>query len=153
MIKQLIKKLNPNKPRAIDENLVVDDFLSIARPLEELFDAMVSRIFSRHCVHLLSQEIPYIVPAVWGAAKEGDLTPEQREIHEEVVPMIRRSFSLLGLKNLTPAQEFALGYVLRSLIVTKIIYMIEASKRRQAEEHVGIAAKDELMDMEPMGRA
>ena len=153
MIKQLIKRFKHTKPRAIDETLEVEDFLSIARPLEELFDAMVSRIFSRHCVHLLSQEIPYIVPAVWGAAKEGDLTPEQKAIHAEVVPMIRRSFSLLGMKNLTPAQEFALGYVLRSLIVTKIIYMIEASKRRQAEDNMGITTHDELMDMEPMGRA
>ncbi|MFH1139587.1 MAG: hypothetical protein V1816_26210 [Pseudomonadota bacterium] len=153
MFKQLIKKIKPTKPRAIDESLEVEDFLSIARPLEELFDTMVSGIFSRHCLHLLNQEIAYIVPAVWGAAKEGELSPEQKEIHREVIPMIRQAFALLGLRNLNPAQEFALGYVLRSLIVTKMIYMIEASKRRQAEENVGITAHDGLLDMEPMGRA
>ena len=153
MLKQLIKRIKPARSRVVDESLEVEDFLSIARPLEELFDAMVSRVFSRHCLHLLNQEIPYIVPAVWGAAKDGELTSEQKEIHREVVPMLRQAFSLLGLKNLSPAQEFALGYVLRSLIVTKMIYMIEASKRRQAEESIGISNGEGLLDMEPMGRA
>ena len=130
------------------------DLLKIAKDIETIVDGVSSRIFAKYSEYLLVEDITFIVPAVWGAARDGDLIDIQKEIHREVAPFFQLAFQALDLRKIRPDQEFALGYILRSLIVSKIVYMIEASKRRQAEsrESEGQNAGP-LVDMDPVGRA
>ncbi|MEW5723071.1 MAG: hypothetical protein AB1896_08195 [Thermodesulfobacteriota bacterium] len=127
-----------------------EDILEIARAVEGTVDRLVSRVFSRYGPYLLDKEITYIVPAVWGAAKDKELTAAQREIHQEIHPALTEAQGLLGLAGLRPAQEFAVGYILRSLVISKFVYMVEATRRRQAEQRPDGSALD---DIEPVGTA
>ena len=124
------------------------DLLGLAKSVESMIDDLTNNIYNRYSAFLLDHDITYIVPAVWGASKQGELTEDQKEIHREVAPVLTQAMAELDIKGLTPAQEFALGYIIRSLIITKIVYMLEATKRHQADQ-----APPFLSDVEPVGRA
>ncbi|MBW2078279.1 MAG: hypothetical protein JRI71_12155 [Deltaproteobacteria bacterium] len=86
--------------------------------------------------------------------KDGELTHTQKEIHKQIVPVIRDVFESLDLKQLGGAKEFAIGFLIRGFIISKITYMIEAFKNRSnkrinsGEENTNI-----LKDLEPLGTA
>jgi hypothetical protein len=131
-----------------------EDLLSIAQGMEAIIDNLVNRIFAEHQTTLLTEDITFIVPAVWGTSKNGRLSPPQEAIHTNIVPALRKALNILDLSHLRPAQEFALGYIIRSLIVSKIVYMIEASKRRLTEKQVEEdEQRSSLHDIEPRGWA
>jgi hypothetical protein len=113
-----------------------------------MIDNLTNKVYSEYGGFLLDRDITYIVPAVWGATKQGELTQDQKDIHAEVAPVLSRALAELNIQNLTPQQSFALGYILRSLIITKIVYMLEATRRHQAGRN-----PEGLTDVEPMGRA
>jgi hypothetical protein len=130
------------------------DLLRLARGVESRVDRLANEIFVQYKELLLIQNITYIVPAVWGAAKEAELTAEQKEINGKAVPVLKEMLTVLDFRGLDPEQEFALIYILRSLIVSKIVYMIEGSKRHLAEEQQLLNQQfDFLHDIEPMGQA
>ena len=146
-----IKKLFRSSTPAPDGD---GDLLVLSRGVESRMDKLANGIFIDYKGLLLNRSITYIVPAVWGAAKEAELTEAQTEINGKIVPVLKDILTLLDFRGLTPQQEFALTYILRSLIVSKIVYMIEGSKRHLAEEqqHLNRQA-DFLNDIEPMGQA
>ena len=67
----------------------------MARAIGPLLDRAANDVFLEHRNILLSEPITYIVPAVWGAAKNGDLTPEQHEINRKLLPVIHEVFEIL----------------------------------------------------------
>jgi hypothetical protein len=105
-----------------------EEVMKIAKAVSPKIDDLASEIFEVFNSSLLAEPITYIVPAVWGAKKDGDLTEEQKEIHGMVLPVIQDIIRLFEIKNPTPAQEFALAYLIRGLIISKITYMIEKIK-------------------------
>lgn len=125
------------------------DMLRIARQVEARIDKLVNQIYSSRLNSLMHQDITYIVPAVWGAVKEGGLDDVQMEIHELVEPAFRDAMSAFGFQNLEQEQLFAVGYLVRSLIVTKTVYMIEATRRRQVESRTSV----DLGNVDPEGEA
>ena len=71
-----------------------------------------------------------------------------------VVPVLQDILTALDFQGLNPEQEFALIYILRSLMVSKIVYMIEGSKRHQAEEQQLLNQQTGFLnDIEPVGQA
>lgn len=70
------------------------------------------------------------MPAVWGAKKDGELTTNQKEIHKQIIPIIEDVFEKLDLKKISPPQKFAIGYIIRGLIISKITYMILMLKNK-----------------------
>lgn len=128
--------------------------LSIAREIETAIDGMASNIYVEFGQELLGQNITYIVPAVWGAAKGSELTETQKKIYEQIEPGVNEAQKKFRLKGLAPAQDFAIAYLLRSLLISKVVYMIEATKRRQADrEDADSQALVTLSEIEPVGRA
>jgi hypothetical protein len=105
-----------------------EEVMKIAKAISPEIDNLASDIFKEFNSRLLTEPITYIVPAVWGAKKDGSLTEEQRKIHTMVLPVIQNIIRLFHIKNLTLSQEFALGYLIRGLIISKITYMIEKIK-------------------------
>ncbi|MBW2091631.1 MAG: hypothetical protein JRI34_05845 [Deltaproteobacteria bacterium] len=107
-----------------------EDLMAITKVIGPLIDKTVNEIFITHKNELLAKPITHIVPAVWGAKLGGELTDEQKAIHNKILPVIKEIFAALDLKGLDKSQEFTIGYLLRSLFVAKITYMIEALKNQ-----------------------
>ncbi|MBI5846247.1 MAG: hypothetical protein HZB23_16445 [Deltaproteobacteria bacterium] len=118
-------------------------------------DRLAHEIFVTHRSVLFFEHATYIVPAVWGAKKEGGLTAVQKDINSRVEPVVRELMMDLGLEDPSDEQKFAVEFMLRGLLITKITYMLELGK------NMGLAPVDKnqkekkhpLTDMEPWGRA
>lgn len=124
----------------------------LAKTIGPLLDNLANDIFLSHREILLSEPITYIVPAVWGAAKDAELTAEQIEINKKIVPVVNRVFQILQIDNLNESQAFAIGFIVRGLIISKVTYMIEALKNKLMSMEAD--RKDYLIrNMEPMGHA
>ena len=108
------------------------DLLFITKKIGPIIDNISSEIFVSYSLELLSQPITYIVPAVWGASETKQLTDNQLEMHNKINPAITKILEAFDYKSLTQSQRFALGYIVRGLIISKITYMIEAVKHQGA---------------------
>ena len=68
--------------------------------------------------------------------------------------MISRIFELLDIRDLDSSQEFALNYIVRGLIVSKITYMIEAFRSKLKDRTLDEQSlKDALLHFKPQGNA
>ena len=131
-----------------------EDIMNIARIIGPLIDKTVKEVFDLYKTNLLSEPITYIVPAVWGARKDGELTATQKKINKQIAPVIRNVFDSLQLKSLSGTQEFAIGFLIRGLFISKITYMIEGVKNRGSDKtSSGEETTDILRDLEPLGTA
>ncbi len=130
------------------------DIMQIADIIGPMIEKAVWDIFVGYRVELLSEEITFIIPAIWGAKKDGELTATQKVINEKIAPVINRIFELLDIKDLDSSQEFALNYLVRGLIVSKITYMIEAFRSRLKDRTLDEQGlKDALLRFKPQGNA
>ena len=131
-----------------------EDLMKIADAIGPLIEKVVWDIFVNHRMELLSEPITFVVPAVWGAKKDGELTSSQKAINEQVVPVIEEIITSLHIKGLKPSQEFAINYLIRGLIVSKITYMIEALRSRLKERSLDEQTLNEaLLRFKPHGTA
>ncbi|MBF0510405.1 MAG: hypothetical protein HQK57_15970 [Deltaproteobacteria bacterium] len=118
-----------SKPFKKDEP---EDVLSVSRVVGPLIDQLANSIFTTYSAELLAGPITYIVPAVWGATKEGELTAMQKEMNGKIAPVVDETIDSFGIRGMTGSQQFALGYLIRGLIISKIIYMIEVVRNQTA---------------------
>lgn len=147
----MLKKFSifKGKSKKDPENLLIP-----ANTISTRIDKMAWDIFTSFRMELLAEPITYIVPAVWGAKKDGELTPLQEKIHCRVNTQIDGIFDLLDLKDLTSSQEYAVKYLIRDLIITKIVYMIESFRAKLDETALNEQCiKDYLKNIEPKGSA
>lgn len=101
---------------------------------KRIIDTTANEIFLAHKNNLLSEPITYIIPAIWGEMKDGNLTSAQKEITEKIEPVINRLMRLFEFEDLNKAQKFSVGYLIRGLIISKITYMVEALKNQKNGE-------------------
>jgi hypothetical protein len=119
-----------------------------------MIEKAVWDIFVSYRVELLAEDIIFVIPAIWGAKKDGELTSTQKAINEQIVPVINRIFELLDIRGLDASQEFALNHLIRGLIIAKITYMIEAFRSRLKDRTVDEQnLKDALLRFKPQGSA
>ncbi|OQX23861.1 MAG: hypothetical protein BWK80_23855 [Desulfobacteraceae bacterium IS3] len=135
-----------------------DDVVAFARTIERLIDETSLELFRIYKKTLLAEPNVYIVPAIWGAMKDGELTETQKQIHAAVSPVINSILDLLEQDSLNPARQFTVGYLVRGLFISKINYMIEFYKnlsgtRHEIEEQQHDEKNCNLKDIEPMGHA
>ena len=131
-----------------------EDIMQIANIIGPLLDGVVNDIFMAYRMELLSEPITYIVPAIWGAKKDGELTPVQKDINARVVPVINKVFNLLRIKKIDADQEFALYFLIRGIIIAKITFMIEAFRSRLSEHSMDEQSlKEALLRFKPQGSA
>ncbi len=127
--------------------------VTYARTIEKLIDETSLDIFKEYKNTLLAEPNSYIVPAVWGVVKDGELTREQKEIFMRIHPVMTQVLRLLKQDGLSDTQEFAIGYLVRGLFISKIIYMIEFYKNLAASRTDSAAPHKALKDIEPWGHA
>ena len=104
------------------------DPMRIARIVSPMMDDLVKDIFNQFGVRLLHESITYIVPAIWGATKDGELSDIQCQIHDQVAPIISRVVDILNIRTLTEEQRFAIEYFIRGMLIGRLTYMTEAAK-------------------------
>ena len=130
------------------------DIMQIADIIGPMIEKAVWDIFVSYRTELLAEDITFVIPAIWGAKKDGELTLTQNAINGQIVPVIKRIFELLDMRNLNPSQDFALNYLIRGLIIAKITYMIEAFRSRLKDRSVDEQnLKDALFHFKPQGNA
>ncbi len=122
----------------------------MAAAISPLLDTVAHRVFMEHHQTLLSHPIQYVVPAVWGAQKEGPLDEVQHAIHQLVLPVVQQALEKMRILDLDEDQRFAVNYLVRGVIINRITYIIEAARNQ------GLDAPPEdnpLARMEPLGQA
>jgi hypothetical protein len=130
------------------------DIMQIADIIGPLIEKAVWDIFVSYRAEFLSEDITFVIPAIWGAKKDGELTEVQKAISEEIVPVIERIFKSLDIRGLDSSQDFALNYLIRGLIIAKITYMIEAFRSRLKDRTLDEQGlKDALSRFKPQGSA
>jgi len=110
-----------------------DDLLQIAKKIGPLIDETTNQIFVDHRETLINEPITYIVPAAWGAMKDGQLTSVQKDINLRFEPVVRQVMALIVPDAASSAQRYAIAYMLRGLMISKITFMIEGFKNRMNE--------------------
>ncbi|MBN2125029.1 MAG: hypothetical protein JW821_12095, partial [Deltaproteobacteria bacterium] len=131
-----------------------EDMIEMARAIGSLIDETAIEVFIDYRTKLMGKPITYIVPAVWGVEMDGGLDGIQSDMTRRVGPVVDDIFRRLRIANLTESQAFAIGYLIRGLIVSKVTYMIEAF-RNLTETHPagGGIPPGVFEDMEPVGTA
>lgn len=131
-----------------------EDVTKIAACAGSLIEKTAWDIFTIYRMELLSEPITYIVPAVWGVNKDGELTSVQRAIHNRVSAVIEEINNTLQIKNLNSSQDFAIKYLVRGLIISKITYMIESFRNKLNERAFNEKGlKESLIHINPHGTA
>lgn len=117
-------------------------------------DKLAIRIFRSYWRLLLEQPNTYIVPAVWGIKKDGELDSTQREIYSIIRPVIDRTLNAPEFQGLNRNQTFAFRYLIHAYLIAKIGYMIEYFKNRCVKVPIESNPLDTIMQsLEPVGHA
>jgi hypothetical protein len=115
------------KPKADQDSL---NPTVLAAQISPLLDELNHQIFLEHQTCLMREPIDYVVPAVWGAKKNGHLSPEQQEMHQKILPFIQRILRIIDLEDMDEPQRFAVDFLLRGLIINRMTYTITTAHNR-----------------------
>ncbi len=119
-----------------------------------LIEKSTWEIFLKYRNELLAEDITYIVPAVCGAEKSGELTPLQEEIHNQITPNLQEIFRKLEIYDTMDDHSFAVRYIVRNMIITKIIYIIESFRNKFHAHNLNERSKMMLLkELAPYGHA
>jgi hypothetical protein len=130
------------------------EILRITRAIAPLLDDLTNTLFRDYNPHLLTQPLDYIVPAVWGAKLDGTLDDTQQAIHARVKPVVEQVFRTLELTNTRDAQDYAILYLIRGYIISRIIFSI-AELRHQIMQRMAHPTPENqaIGRMDPIGNA
>lgn len=136
------------------KNEDAEEEIRIAKIIGPMLDNITDDIFSSYVTELLAESPTYIVPAVWGAKKDGELTAYQREMNEKIAPVINEIIEKFEFRGLRNDQAFAIGYLIRGLFISKITYMIEVLKNKSNIEYKHEDSANNMLNfMKPIGNA
>ncbi|GEM_PF-6942672 len=129
----------------------IDELLKVMRETRSEIDEVTSEIFQASHARLMSEPLSYIVYAVWGIRKNGNLTSDQKAINDKIEPLIMKLSPLLKLDLLDDPQKYAIQCILREMIITKLIFMTEMCKEKiKGANEIDFLA---LQNLEPLGHA
>ena len=77
------------------------DLLSITKNIGPLLDRATRGVFLAHAQKLMTESVDYIIPAVWGAKKDGTLDETQQEIAcpGQIIPLWDRESQDFSVTN------------------------------------------------------
>ncbi|MFZ5573290.1 MAG: hypothetical protein ACOZF0_23045 [Thermodesulfobacteriota bacterium] len=131
-----------------------EDIMAIAKIIGPLIDVVAHDIFRKYFHILLAKPITYIVPAVWGADQHHELDTVSKEINGMVLPAMGEIMAALDIKALRRSQEFAIGFLIRGLIISKIAFMVESARNQSSTADTGDRdTTNGLKDVKPLGSA
>lgn len=119
--------------KTADKKDAPKDLLAPSRQVETSVEELAGRIFRDYGSELLDMPVQELPPAVWGAKKDGPLTRTQKQVHDLARPVIDRIINLVAGDNLDDPRKFAVGYMARGLVISKLALMIEIGRRQRDE--------------------
>ncbi len=130
------------------------EIMRITRVIAPLLDELTNSLFRENNALFLSKPLDYIVPAVWGAKMDGALDTAQQQIHVRIQPVLEQVVTALALQQVDDAQEYAIRYIIRGYIISRIIFSV-AELRHQILQRMLQAAPGEgaIQSLEPIGNA
>jgi hypothetical protein len=131
-----------------------EDLRHIAKIIGPMIYKETQKIFEVFAVDLLNEPITYIVPAIWGAQKDGDLTQTQQQISRAVIPVVSQALTALHAERLSSPQQFAIGYLIRELMIALVSMMVQYLQFRiPSPPHSEDENLNDLMNLIPLGNA
>jgi hypothetical protein len=113
-----------------DQGRDINDIgLELTRRFEKILQHTCMDIFASYRSVLLDEPLTYTVAAIWGAQKWGKITTTQLEINSRVSPAVEQMQLALESGKLDQEQVFVREYMIRGLIIAKILYMSELYKK------------------------
>lgn len=117
----------------MDETQVL---LSIGKDIEALINDTINTIVARHKDTFAVNDNTYIIPAVWGAVKDGELDQTQKQIYEEVNALVENVLTTLKIPELSRPQKFAIRYLVNRILIYNISFMNEAARNRGTDQEL-----------------
>jgi hypothetical protein len=102
-----------------------EDFLKITELARPLIYNTAGEIVKIYKMELFSQPADYIIPAIWGAKKGGEIDATQQKIYMQFIPVYNDLLKFFQCDELNASQEFAIGFLVRELLISKIAYMVD----------------------------
>lgn len=103
-------------------------FLDRMGHFENAVNRAVEMIFENYRDALLKNPPTYVAPAVWGEKKNGSLDKDQEMIHRSLEPFVFKIME--DLETSAPSASLEMQYLVRGLLVYKLLYMVEIYKNR-----------------------
>ena len=99
--------------------------------IEHMINHATWEVFRTFHESLLRMPSTYIVPAVWGedTGKEA-LDETQAAIHRILTPVLDRMIGMFEKRSLEDRDRLSLEYLIRGLLVHRILYMVEYYRYR-----------------------
>jgi len=107
-----------------------EELTRITKAIRPLIAAAVERTFLSHAYDLMTRPVDYIVPAVWGAKKDEKPDDTQRKINLQIQPLVDLALEVFQGASLDRAQEFFITFLMRELLISKVVYRIELAKNQ-----------------------
>ena len=88
-----------------------------------IIDEAIRQIFKSSKCRFLSDLIDGIVYAVWGCRTNNKIAYCQAEITQTIVTLMEEIRDIFEISNLNPSQQFALDYLIRGFVISRVIRM------------------------------
>jgi len=115
----------------------------------------LKQIINDHKMTLLDKDVGYVIDTVCGSSGKGTPTECQVDIYNKINPTINEIYDLLGIANLSRQQQQDGLFVIRYMMVLKILFLMEYFKNMQNQNTIqkksDVAAA--LEEMEALGNA
>ncbi len=119
-------------------------------------DRLAMNVFAAFRSVLLEEPPTFIIPAIWGTEGKEELTKVQAEIYAMIDPVIARILLSppLHMDNRDESRESTTRYLVRYMLLNKLLYMTELFRNLSAKEAgIGTGTTQNLDTLIPMGSA
>ncbi len=123
------------------------------RELEHLLNSTAISLFEKYRAELIEKPPVYLVPAVWGVRKPGDLDATQKEIHRTLAPALEGVYSQISEFEGDSHGSRCIGYLLKELVLYKMACMAQYYMNKKGYALLSMEEDNFLDDMAPVGRA
>lgn len=131
-----------------------EPLMSRAQSIGPSIDDVTNSIFVQHSSKLIHEPITYIIPGVWGGNDLKELDSVQESIYEETEIAVEKIMEVFGTDSFEDSQKFALEYMIKGLIISKITFMVEVLKNKFSGQYQnGWNSNSTLDKIDPIGRA
>ncbi len=113
------------RPALIAEEM---DKRQITRVIRPMLHRLTSELLEAYAIQLLLEPDDYIVPAIWGTKKNGELDDVQRQIHDRINLSVVQIRDMVRSGEANLSQDFAIEFLIRESILFKIAYSLEKSR-------------------------
>ena len=113
------------RPALIAEEMDKRKITCIIRPI---LHKLISELLEAYAIQLLIEPDDYIVPAIWGAKKNGKLDDIQRQIHDRINLSVMQIRDMVRSGETNLSQEFAIEFLIRENILFNIAYSLKRSR-------------------------